>query len=40
MEYIGSSLTATSFYSILDGISKASKGRPLRQLFHPRPIDK
>jgi hypothetical protein len=26
MEYIGSSLTAPSFYSILDGISKASKG--------------
>jgi hypothetical protein len=26
MEYIGSSRTAPSFYSILDGISKASKG--------------
>ncbi len=26
MEYIGSSLTAPTFYSILDGISKASKG--------------
>jgi hypothetical protein len=26
MEYIGSSLTAPSFYSILDGVSKASKG--------------
>jgi len=26
VEYIGSSLTAPSFYSILDGIAKASKG--------------
>ncbi len=30
VEYIGSSLTAPSFYSILDGISKVSKGQLLQ----------